>query len=484
MEGIILLGLGPGDPGLITRQAWDILEKAGEVHLRTKQHPAVEGLPTRLIVHSFDDIYEAEEDFNSVYARIIDEVIQLGRRPEGVLYAVPGHPLIGETTGPEILRRAQAEGIPVQVVEGISFITPSLAAVGADPLPQTAIVDALELVSAHYPPFPPSSPALIAQVFSPRVAGELKITLTALYPDEHRVKMVHAAGTGAALVEEMYLHEIDQSAHIGLLTSLYLPPLGEYTSFEEFQELIAHLRAPEGCPWDQEQTHQSLRRNLLEEAYEALAAIDADDPASMLEEFGDLLLQIVLQAQIASEYGEFHMSDVIHAIHTKLVRRHPHVFGDVDLENSGEVIANWERLKENERREKGEKKENGLLDGIPLDMPALVVAEAYQRRAARIGFDWPEIEGVLDKILEEITEYRSAESMEDKREEFGDLLFALVNLARWVDLDPETALRETNAKFKTRFAEIEAAALKMGKQISDMSLAEMDEIWEKAKKKS
>ncbi|TES89858.1 MAG: nucleoside triphosphate pyrophosphohydrolase [Anaerolineales bacterium] len=482
MTGITIVGLGPGDPGLLTRQAWDLLDSIPEIYLRTRQHPSVEGFPGGLQIHSFDHLYEEEEDIERVYEGIVNRVVELGRRTEGVVYGVPGHPFVAEATCPEIYRRAMEEDIPIKVIDGISFIEPVLTILGVDPLPHTAIVDALELASAHHPPFPPSVPALIAQVYSKMVAGEVKITLMALYPDDHPVQLVHAAAMAEIKVEERCLHQIDQSEDIGLLTSLYVPPLGENTSFEDFQELIAHLRAPEGCPWDREQTHQTLRTNLMEEVYEALNAIDQDDPVKMQEEFGDLLLQIVLQAQIAAEYGEFTMSDVIQSIHAKLVRRHPHVFGDEDLRDTQGVIKNWERLKALEREE-NDLESNGLLDGISTAMPALAVADAYQRRAARVGFDWPEIEGVIDKVLEEIGEFQQAEGKEDQGEEIGDIFFALANLARWVGVDPEAALRETNAKFHQRFAVIEDETQKLGKQLSDMTLEEMDEIWERTKGK-
>lgn len=482
MSGITLLGLGPGNPDLLTREAWTALETADEVYVRTSQHPTVAGFPAALKVHSFDNLYEKHQRFEDVYAEIIETVLTLGQRPEGVVYAIPGHPFIAETTGPEIARRAKADDISLRVVEGISFLAPTMALIGVDPFPQTTVVDAHELVTAHHPPFPPSSPALIAQVHSQRIASELKVTLAALYPDEHSVQLVHGAGTSDALLENLKLFEIDRSPHVGLLTSLYLPPLGANTAFEDFQELIAHLRAPEGCPWDREQDHQTLRRNLLEEVYEVLDALDADDPVAMQEEFGDLLLQIVLHAQIAAEYGEFTMSDVIEGIHTKLVRRHPHVFGDMNLEDPDAVIQNWEKIKSKEREQNGDD-EKGLLDGINIAMPALAVAEAYQKRAARVGFDWPDITGVLDKIEEEIAELREAETPAHKAEELGDLLFVMANLARWQDIDPEVALRETNAKFLKRFSFIEAEARKQGRDLSDMTLEEMEEIWQQAKGK-
>ncbi len=482
MAGITILGLGPGSPEQLTLEAWQVLQKAEEVYLRTNQHPTVSGLPKGLQVHSFDHFYDEEEDFTRVYERIVAKVLELGKRPQGVLYAVPGHPFVAEATGPEITRLAEEQGIPVRIVEALSFLEPSFTALRIDPLPQTTLVDALELVSAYHPKFPPDAPALVAQLYSPMLAGEVKITLMAQYPDEFPVKLVHGAGTPEEVVEELPLYQIDQSEHIGLLTSLYLPPMGEYTSFEGFQELIAHLRSPEGCPWDREQDHQSLRTNLLEEAYEALEAIDRDDQFEMREEFGDLLLQVVLQSQIASEYGEFNMSDVIREIHTKLVRRHPHVFEDVDLEDADSVIRNWEAIKASERSQNAVQ-EKGLLDGIPAAMPALSVADKYQRRAARVGFDWPAIEGVFDKLEEELAELRAAGTDGEQAEEFGDFLFALVNLARWWDIDAESALRETNQKFRQRFAAIEAAAKAQGRQLNELTLDEMEAVWQSAKGK-
>ncbi|MBW8009804.1 MAG: nucleoside triphosphate pyrophosphohydrolase [Chloroflexi bacterium] len=479
-NGITILGLGPGDPKLLTRQAWDLLENATEIYLRTNQHPSVTGLPKSLRVHSFDEIYEETEEFENVYSRIVEKVLELGKRPEGMIYAVPGHPFVGEATSPEITRRAKELGIPINIVEGLSFIEPVCSALNTDPLPHTSVVDALELALAHHPPFPPDAPALIAQIYSPTVAAEVKIALMSVYPDEFSVKLVHAAGTHEVLVETLPLHAIDHSEHIGLHTSLYLPALAENSSFEAFQELIAHLRAPEGCPWDREQTHQSLRPNLLEETYETLAAIDANNPQAMVEEFGDLLLQIVLHSQIASEYGEFKMKDILAGIHTKLVNRHPHVFEDVDLDDAQSVIQNWERLKAHERQVKGDE-QKGLLDGIPPALPALGLAELYQKRAARVGFDWPNIEGVLNKIEEEIGEVRQAAQTDERASEIGDLIFALVNLARWQGIDAESALRETNIKFRKRFANIEKGAKDQGKQLSDMSLEEMEALWEQAK---
>ncbi|MBC8332223.1 MAG: nucleoside triphosphate pyrophosphohydrolase [Anaerolineae bacterium] len=482
MAGITILGLGPANADLITRQAWQVLEMADEIYLRTEQHPAVISFPTSLRVKSFDDLYQQYDSFEQVYQQIVEQIIALGQRPEGVIYAVPGHPFIAETTGPEIVRQAKALEIPCSLVGGLSFLEPTFSALGLDPLPHTSLVDALTLVRGHHPPFPPDAPALIAQIYDRQIAAEVKITLMAAYPDEHPVQLVHGAGSAAEIVENLALYEIDRSSHIGLLTTLYLPPLAPATSMEAFQELVAHLRAPEGCPWDREQDHQTLRPNLLEEAYEVVDAIDKDDPAAMAEEFGDLLLQVVLHAQIASEYGEFTMADVINGIHTKLVRRHPHVFGDADIDEADAVIKNWERLKAAERKANGEEKK-GLLDGVANALPALTQAQTYQKRVVRVGFDWPDIWGVMDKICEEIEEIRTAPNDAARASEVGDLLFAIVNLARWLKIDAESALRETNQRFHTRFAFIEQSAREQGRELSSMSLEEMEALWQAAKQK-
>ena len=480
MPGITIIGLGPGNPVHLTREAWDVLSTAGEVWLRTRQHPTVASLPETVRLHSFDDLYENGESFEEVYQAIVQKVLELGRRPQGVIYAVPGHPFVAEATGPEITRLAQEEGLDALILEGLSFLEPVFTALKLDPYPKLTLFDAIELGRANIPHFAPDAPVLVAQVYSRLVASEVKLTMTSVYPDEHPVKLVHAVGTADEFVEELKLFEIDRSEHIGLLSCLFVPPLGEGTSFESFQEIVARLRAPDGCPWDKEQTHESLRTHLLEETYETLSAIDNGDKLAMEEEFGDLLLQIVLHAQIGSETGDFTINSLIKRIYDKIVRRHPHVFGDLELDGVGGVLQSWERLKEAERREKKEYK--GILDGVPSALPALAQAQEYQDRAARVGFDWPQIEGVLDKVAEEIQEIRGATSFEEVSEELGDLFFVLVNLARWKKVDAESALRETNLKFKRRFDYVEQGAKRQERSLSDMTLEEMDALWEESKK--
>jgi tetrapyrrole methylase family protein/MazG family protein len=293
------------------------------------------------------------------------------------------------------------------------------------------------------------------------------------------VILIHGAGTPNAELEHVPLYEMDHSHTIDHLTSLYVPPLPRAGSFERFQETIAHLRAPEGCPWDRKQTHQSLREFLLEETYEVLEALDNDDTDALREELGDLLLQIVLHTQIAIEAGEFQMADVLATVNTKMIERHPHVWGDVDVSSADEVVANWDAIKRKQKAESA--KTNGktsILDGIAKGLPALAQAQSYQARAARVGFDWPQIDGVLDKLKEELAELYSAQAPEERQEEIGDVLFSVVNLARWYEIDPEAALRATNRKFVRRFQYIEQHA---ERDLKEMTLQEMDALWDEAK---
>jgi tetrapyrrole methylase family protein / MazG family protein len=475
--GIIILGLGPGAPEHLTRQAWDWLQQCGEIWLRTTHHPTVSAFPADLKVFSFDELYDQSEKFEQVYAAIVERVLELGRRPEGVTYGVPGHPLVAESTGPEILRRARSEGLPVRVIEGISFLEPTFTALGLDPYPNMGLVDALELSSTLTPQIIPSQPMLVAQIYSRQVAANVKLTLNSVYPDEHPVKLVHAAGTDQEKVEDLKLYEIDRSRSIGLLTALYLPPLAADIAFENFQEIIARLRAPDGCPWDREQTHLTLRKHLLEETYEALAALDAEDVEGMREEFGDLLLQIVLHAQIASEEGEFSMADIIQGISQKIVRRHPHVFGDVQVDDVKGVLQNWEKLKAKERKDNGDKKYKGQLDGVPRDFPALAQSQEVQDRAARVGFDWKAVDETWAKVMQAVKAVREAGSPEERSEEMGDLLFAVAGLARWYKVDAESALRGTLLRFRKRFGSMEISARESGKSLSDLKPAELDALW-------
>ncbi len=343
---------------------------------------------------------------------------------------------------------------------------------------QLTIIDARSMPAQYHPTFPPHTPALILNL-DPKNIEKTKTLLLLVYPPTHEIRI----STDSADFKTIRLQDIPTTGLSDYPINIFVPPLSANSSFEEFQELIAHLRAPDGCPWDREQTHTSLRRNLIEETYEVIDALDAGDPKAMQEEFGDLLVQVLLHTQIASEASEFRMADVLHGIITKLIARHPHVFGDLELKNAEDVIANWEHLKSGERAARGET-DRGVLDGVGEALPALSQAEACTARAARVGFEWPNYEGILSDVEEEIREFRAEKAGSSEQEaEFGDILFALVNLSRWLKIDPEAALRSANKRFKQRFAYVEVGARRQGRKLQDMTLEEMDKLWDESKQK-
>ena len=248
---------------------------------------------------------------------------------------------------------------------------------------------------------------------------------------------------------------------------------------KDLEEIVRILRAPGGCPWDAEQTHQSIRRNFLEEAYEAVEAIDEDSPEHLEEELGDVLLQVVMHARMEEEAGRFNLDGVADGICKKLIYRHPHVFGDVSVSGTGEVLSNWEALK---RKEKGQATNTDALEAVARSLPALWRAEKVQKKARKAGFDWPDVSGALDKLSEELEELKTAAAEgTNVAEELGDLLFSAVNAARFLKVDPEDALNGATDKFIGRFRKVEAQAAAQGKAMEDMGLEELDALWERAK---
>ncbi len=443
---IIIVGLGPGDPKHLTQEARQILDEAPRIYVRTREHPTVAVLPPDKVL-SFDDVYARQAEFGAVYEEIARRVVELGAQPEGVVYAVPGHPHVGEQTTRRIRELAQERGLEVRVVDGLSFLEPVFTALNLDPLEQMGlqIADAMVIAQRHYPPLEPTRPALIAQCDSRAIASDVKLTLLNAYPDDHPVTVLSGAGTETAAIRHVPLAELDRSSQFDHLTTLYLPPVAPGGSVIELQEVMARLRAPDGCPWDRQQTHESLRAYLLEEAYEVLAALDRGDMEALCEELGDLLLQVVFHTQIASEGSAFRMADVTRGIVTKLWRRHPHVFGGVSVSGVGEVLHNWEAIKANERHHKPGRQ--GPLSGIPQGLPALAQAQAYLSRAERLGISRPADLPTIAELLSELDRAPNAE------EQLGQILLTLVNWAQHHDLDAESALRAANARLAAQVNE-------------------------------
>ena len=482
---VIVVGLGPGRPEQLTREAWDTIWGTQVLYLRTRHHPVVGHLPGHLEVRAFEQFGGAGQDRVRPAEAVVAWLLQGPERP--LVYAVPGHPLVGEATTRLLLHHLGPE--EVHLVAGLSVPGAACTALGLDPLEQgLQLYDALDLAlpdSPFLPPVPldPTRPLLVACLTQAAVAAGLIRSLRQHYPSDHPVAAVSAAGVAGQTVRWSTLVDLEGEDRPDGLCTLYLPALGRLQARREAATLewvLARLRGPGGCPWDREQDHSSLRRNLLEECFEVLDTLDREDLQELREELGDLLMQVFLHAQLAREEGAFTLGDVLEGITTKLIRRHPHVFGQLQVADSREVLRNWEAIKAVERGEEGEEG-TSLLDGLPRALPALAHAQAIGRRVARVGFDWTRVEDVWTKVEEEMGELRRAGTDVERAEELGDVLFSLVNLARWLGVEAEDSLRATNAKFRQRFTRLEQEAGRRGLALERMELAEMDGIWDALK---
>lgn len=483
-QKITVVGLGAGDLDQLPYGIYRTLKQAAHLYLRTQEHPVVGQLREKGIAFaSFDDTYERHESFEEVYADIADQLFAGAQQHGPIVYAVPGHPLVAERTVQLLLQQGASRGVEIEIGGGQSFIDPLFARLKIDPIEGFSLLDGTALRPDQVSP---GLHTIVAQVYDAFVASDVKLTLMEILPDDYQVTVATAVGVaGQERIETVPLYELDRLDHFGNLSLVYVPPTRDervsYRQFSYLKEIVAILRSPDGCPWDREQTHQSIRKNLIEETYEVLETIDDDDPDAMCEELGDLLMQIMLHSQMAAEDGYFTVDDVVAALNEKLIRRHPHVFGEKSANDSEEALANWQEIKAQEKAAKGiDVAAASQLSGIPRDLPALMYAYKLQKKAAQVGFDWDDVADVYAKVEEEYRELREA-TEEERAGELGDLLFAVVNLARFLGLDPEEALALTNNKFKQRFSYIEEKLRAAGRSFAETDLTEMDQWWEEAK---
>lgn len=484
MNKIQIAGMGAGDLDQLPLGIYRLLKGADRLFLRTKEHPVVKQLEEEgLSYQSFDDTYEKHDQFEAVYEEIKDVLFDEAAKSD-IVYAVPGHPMIAEKTVQLLLEGSGERGVDVTVEGGQSFLDALFTAVRVDPIDGFQLLDGTMMrpedvkISQHI---------IIGQVYDQMVASDVKLTLMEKYPDDYEITVVTAAGSSVEKIRTIPLFELDRQSFLDNLTSVYVPPaLTKDLTMKEFSTLrgiIAELRGPNGCPWDKKQTHLSLKRYLIEESYELLDAIDRDDIDDIVEELGDVLLQVMLHAQIGEDDGMFSINDVLESISAKMIRRHPHVFGETNAENADEVVANWEQIK---AEEKGNPPNSGsLLDSIEKGLPALLRAYEVQKSAAKVGFDWGNAEEAMEKVREETKEFQEELAKQEGRgqlEELGDLLFAVVNAARLAKIHPEEALQTTNEKFYRRFIFIEKKVKESGRPFDDFSLEELDEFWNEAKK--
>ncbi|MDA8235815.1 MAG: nucleoside triphosphate pyrophosphohydrolase [Clostridia bacterium] len=483
---ITVVGLGPGRIELIPLQNWEVLRSGQRIYLRTGKHPAVDGLRERGISFTtLDKYYEESQSFEECYSKLVDKILAEAKEA-AVVYGVPGHPLVAEETVNLLKREALERKYEIEIMGAMSFLEVLFTTLGIDPVKGLKVLDGLQLNQQV-----PSTGVgnVITQVYSSLVASEVKLNLMEYYPDDKQVIVVQAAGVpGLERVVHIPLYELDRLPWVDHLTTVYVPPeegqeaVSKYP-MDSLVNALAALRGPEGCPWDKEQTHRTLKSYLIEEAYEVLEAIDEGDSDKICEELGDVLLQIALHAQIARENEYFDINDVILEITEKMIRRHPHVFGQAKVKNSQEVTSNWEEIKAREKEAKGER-QLSILDGIPKSLPALLKAEKIQKKVAKVGFDWPDYRGAWEKVyeeLKEVAEVLAIGDMDGVQEELGDVFFAVTNLCRHLSIDSEASLNSTNHKFIKRFQYIEEEVRRQGKTLEMLSLQELDQLWNRSK---
>lgn len=467
---ITITGLGPGGLDRLPSQVRSfLLDPSRTVIVRTARHPAAQELADLRDVIFCDDLYETGETPEQVYEGIAERVLAASSSAP-VVYAVPGSPMLGELAA----RRLVGAGAEVEVIPAESFVDAILAHVGYDPLER-----GLQILNGHALPDPLilDKPTIIGQLDTREVLAEVCATLARVIPEDGELALHVGAGGADMTVVRAHPDGIDPSL-AGDRTSIFLDlePGGVVGA------ILTMRKLREECPWDREQTHRTLVKNLIEESYELIEAISrlGEDEVdwvaySVLEdELGDVLLQVLFHAAIARQVGAFDIDDVAEVLRRKLVRRHPHVFGDVEAGSASEVKRNWDRIKESER---GDGSGGSALDGVPSGMPALQRAAKVQNRAAKVGFDWDQAPQVLPKVREELAELEEALAGNgDVESELGDILFSIVNLSRHLRVDPEIALRRAVQRFEDRFRRMEAEGPLQG-----LDLLSLDARWEQAK---
>ena len=479
---VVIVGLGPGPRNTVTQTTLEAIERIEVQFVRTKRHPTADLMPKAT---SFDSLYDTLPTFEDVYREITEAVVAAALKHGEVLYAVPGSPLILESSVAQLRADSRVE---VQVLPALSFLDLAWEALGIDP-----VNAGVRLIDGHRFALEASGergPLLVAQVHADWVLSDVKLSHESANGNEP-VVLLHHLGLPDQRVEHTTWQELDRVLPADHLTTLYIPQMAEPVAGElaRLHQLARTLR--EQCPWDREQTHDSLIKHLIEETYEvvdAIESLDANDPATdeaLIEELGDLLYQVEFHATIAEQQGRFSMADVAKSIHDKLVRRHPHVFGDVVANSANDVVQTWDEVKRAEKKS-ADGATSSTFTGVAKSGPSLQYATKIQKRAADVGFDWPNADGAFEKIIEESAEIRQAVALnsdpETVRMELGDLLFSVVNLSRHLGHDAEQALRGASDKFRHRFEQVEQLAHSRDIDLANASLEQLDALWDEVKK--
>lgn len=467
---ITVVSLGPGDPGLLTLQSADALRHARRLILRTARHRAAGWLEEQGIrFEALDDYYDRFDDFDEMHRAMADHLWQQAARSP-VTFAVIDAASDGSLRA---LRDALPPEGKLEVLPGLSMADRCLALLPVAHPGKVRVIPAIDCPGAAPDP---ATPLLITELWNPALVGDVKLWLGDLYDDETEIVLFPSSAQASRKPFTLPLMELDRQHTYDHTVCAYVPAVGlesrQRYCMQDLLRVMDALRAPGGCPWDGKQTHASLRKYLIEEAYEVAGAIDESDPDHLADELGDVLLQVVFHAGIARDHGEFSMSDVTTAICRKMIYRHPHVFG-------GHAPSDWEQLK---KAEKGLATQGEVLADVSQALPALTRAAKVQKKAADVGFDWDSAEEALPKIREEADELQAElAARRDPLEEMGDLLFSCVNVARLCGVDPESALQKAIEKFINRFSAMENAIISDGKALKDLTLSEMDVYWNKVK---
>ncbi|MGH4049932.1 MAG: nucleoside triphosphate pyrophosphohydrolase [Clostridium sp.] len=480
---IKIVGLGPGSVESLTIGTLELLKGSENIYLRTQKHPTVDYLKSIGVkFETYDNKYEEYNNFDDVYRSIAEDLIKKYEIYGEIIYGVPGHPLVAETSVKLLINLCEKKGINIEIMPAVSFIDAVIQSLKLDPIEGLKIIDAFDIKNQV---LDKRVGLLITQVYNESIAADVKLDLLEYYKDDMEIYFVRAAGIkGLESIRKMKLYELDRQKDIDYLTSIYVPKNLEATKdFHDLTGVMNTLRSENGCAWDLQQTHESLKKCLIEECYEVLEAIDNKDDENIIEELGDVLLQVIFHAQIGKEEGFFNINDVICGVTNKMINRHPHIFKVVQSKNVKQVLESWENIK---KEEKGFSSYTDTLKHVPKNLPGLMRADKVQQKAAKFGFDWGCVEPAMEKVMEELQEVRDVYKGNNKAkivEEVGDLVFSTVNIARLLDIDPEIAVNYTIDKFINRFAYIEENARNMDLDLKDMSLAEMDELWNESKRR-
>ncbi|WP_297633803.1 nucleoside triphosphate pyrophosphohydrolase [uncultured Clostridium sp.] len=483
---IKIIGLGPGAKEALTVGALMLLETSENIFFRTEIHPTVDFIKEKNIrFETYDEYYNKYDSFDDVYMNIALDLI--GKQKENLnkdfVYAVPGHPLVAEKSVANIMKLCVENNIQYEILPAVSFIDAMMDRLEIDPIEGLKVIDAFDIQDQI---LDKRIGTIITQVYNPFIASEVKLKLLECYNDETEIIYVRAAGVkDVESIRKIPLYELDMQEDIDYLTSIYIPrDINNKKDIYDLIQIVDVLRSEDGCPWDAEQTHKSLRNAIIEESYEVADAIDKEDDNALIEELGDVLLHVIFHAAIGKEECYFELNDIVDSICNKMIFRHPHVFKGESVENSEEVVENWDELK---KEEKGFETTTEEALAVANALPALIRADKIQKKIAKAGFDWKEdsVEEAAKKVSEELKEvldvYKSGE-VDRIKEEVGDLFFACVNVSRFLNIDEEEALNLASAKFIKRFSHIENLCIEKNKNMQTMTLQELDELWNEAKK--